>query len=390
MKNTTRQRLESLPNKVALPLRHLYDIGQVTPRLMEAVLDAGEIAGNTHHLLGFTAGLAALEMQHVPALDTIKMAKKLDRPVRLNWSPRRWREEHDRYSRLLTFRELVAENVKYDVSSYEALLPDTFPGYVVSSRKKLAMIGHVQRYCVASYHDQIVAGRIAIVCVFLNKTRWTVEVTKTHFDSSSFTIRQIRTTDNRVPNPIEEAQIYKALGRCQEDTCDSHIQQRIRSWLQDVNNARIFDALVSANVEQVIYQHDTEPGLLPPLSLQIAPEAIDLKDCSVEIIPISDELVNNIATGNGNLPISEVNLHETLAEYFKNPRNYYQADWRTSVQINRHPYHYWEICLHPSVRTIDTRWVARSNRKRFKPREHEWTIVIPSRREAEGKNWWKG
>ena len=97
MKKTTKRRLEALPRKVALPLRRLYDIGQVTPRLMEAVLDADEITGK-QHLLGFTAGLATLEMRHVPALDTIKMAKSLHRPIRLNWSPRRWREEHDRNS----------------------------------------------------------------------------------------------------------------------------------------------------------------------------------------------------------------------------------------------------------------------------------------------------
>ena len=90
MKKKVLQRLEALPRKVALPLRHLVDVGQVKPRLLKTVLDAGELAGNTQHLLGFAAGIASLEMQKVPATDTIRMAKEIGASIRLDWTPRRW------------------------------------------------------------------------------------------------------------------------------------------------------------------------------------------------------------------------------------------------------------------------------------------------------------
>ena len=89
MKKQLQRRLEALPRKVALPLRHLVDVGQIKPRLLETVLDAGELAGNTQHLLGFAAGIASLEMQKVPASDTIKMAKENGQAIKLDWSPRR-------------------------------------------------------------------------------------------------------------------------------------------------------------------------------------------------------------------------------------------------------------------------------------------------------------
>ena len=89
MKKEVIQRLEALPRKVALPLRHLVDVGQIKPSLLETVLDAGELAGNTQHLLGFAAGVASLEMQKVPATDTIRMAKEIGASIRLDWSPRR-------------------------------------------------------------------------------------------------------------------------------------------------------------------------------------------------------------------------------------------------------------------------------------------------------------
>ena len=262
MKKKVLQRLEALPRKVALPLRHLVDVGQMKPRLLETVLDAGELAGNTQHLLGFAAGIASLEMQRVPATDTIQMAKEIGATIRLDWSPRRWREEHDRLSRILTYRSLRADNVEYDVSSFVELLPEKFPGYVVSSRRRLATIGHTQRHCVASYDSRIAAGDLAIVCVILDKTRWTVEVRKTHMKAEPLSIQQIRTTDNRCPTPCEKARIHELLGVQPELYVRQRDFHRALAQLEAMNTAKVCEDLLHAGVDQVLYQYDTSPGIL--------------------------------------------------------------------------------------------------------------------------------
>ena len=78
MKKITQRRLAKLPPKVALPLTHLVKIGQMREADIKTVLDAGEITGNTHTLVGFAAGAMGLKAQHVPVADTVAMAKKLD------------------------------------------------------------------------------------------------------------------------------------------------------------------------------------------------------------------------------------------------------------------------------------------------------------------------
>ena len=89
MKKTIQRRLAALPPKVAQPLTHLVKIGQMKEQDIKTVLDAGEITGNTHTLVGFAAGAMGMKAQHVPVADTVAMAKKLGRynPIGLEPSP---------------------------------------------------------------------------------------------------------------------------------------------------------------------------------------------------------------------------------------------------------------------------------------------------------------
>ena len=176
MKKITQRRLAKLPPKVALPLTHLVKIGQMREADIKTVLDAGDITGNTHTLVGFAAGAMGLKAQHVPVADTVAMAKKLGRTIRLDWSPRRWREEHDRMAKAVTLRQFSEKNVDYDVEFYANALPPDYPGYLIRNSLRLATVGWYQRHCVASYHPQCVSGSSAFVCVFVDHTRWTVEL----------------------------------------------------------------------------------------------------------------------------------------------------------------------------------------------------------------------
>ena len=89
MKKIIESRLAKLPPKVALPLKHLAKIGQMREEDIKTVLDAGDITGNPHTLVGFAAGAMGMKAQHVPVADTVAMAKKLGRtnPFGLEPSP---------------------------------------------------------------------------------------------------------------------------------------------------------------------------------------------------------------------------------------------------------------------------------------------------------------
>ena len=56
---------------------------------IKTVLDAGDLTGNYHTLVGFAAGAMGMKAQRVPVADTVAMAKKLGRtnPIGLEPSP---------------------------------------------------------------------------------------------------------------------------------------------------------------------------------------------------------------------------------------------------------------------------------------------------------------
>ena len=84
MKNIIESRLAKLPPKVAQPLKHLAKIGQMREEDIKTVLDAGDLTGNYHTLVGFAAGAMGMKAQRVPVADTVSMAKKLGRQIRLD------------------------------------------------------------------------------------------------------------------------------------------------------------------------------------------------------------------------------------------------------------------------------------------------------------------
>ena len=105
---------------------------------------------------------------------------------------------------LLQFRK---KNVNYDVEFYANALPRKFPGYIIrNSLNALATVGWYQRHCVASYHSKCVSGSSAFVCVFVDHTRWTVELKPTANPEVPIRITQIRTTDNRGPDEKNRAE----------------------------------------------------------------------------------------------------------------------------------------------------------------------------------------
>ena len=174
------ERLNTLPAKVATPFRQLLAAEQIPQDTLSTVLDAGDLSGDSHKLLGFTVAYMQLRSQGVPIHDVIRMAQTQQRRINLNWSAKRWKLEHERLSRAEALSRLARDNIIYNVEKYEALLPDRFDGYLIRTSRRLGMEGLRQRHCIAAYHTQLLNCSCAIAAIFVDRQRWTVQLVTTN------------------------------------------------------------------------------------------------------------------------------------------------------------------------------------------------------------------
>ena len=206
------KRLAVLPPKVATPFRRLLAVGQLNEDTLATILDAGDLAGDSARLIGFAVGYLHLRGEGVPVDDVIRMARSQRRRINLEWGAKRWKHEHDRLSRAEVLDRLAGENTTYDVSGFEALLPDRFDGYLIRTSRRLGMEGLRQRHCVASYHSQLQAGNCAIAAVFVDRQRWTVQLLPTGKADAPLRIAQIKTRLNGLPSGAIRDRIHELLG----------------------------------------------------------------------------------------------------------------------------------------------------------------------------------
>ena len=204
-------RLRLWPAKVAAPIADLLAKGLIRPETAETVLDAGDLAGESQHVLGFAVALLQMQRDNVPVIDAIRMAKQLGRPINLRWSQKRWKAEHARLSHLVTLERLKAAHEVYDLTPFEAHLPATWPGYLIRSSRRLGLEGLRQQHCVASYHGAIRRGHCAIATVFVERERWTVELRKYAHNDEPW-VAQIAGRRNRKPTREIRQAIHNALG----------------------------------------------------------------------------------------------------------------------------------------------------------------------------------
>lgn len=184
----------------------------ISEQTVEILGKAASVSNQPQHLLGFAIGMLDRRMNGVPVADTVNMAHELGRGVNLRWSPRRWREEHDKLSRIVTVKRLRNENVDYDVTAFAKLLPTSWPGYLLASSMKLGLEGYRQDHCIASYSSVVEAGACAIATVFVDRKRWTVELVKTGKPEAPLRLNQIHGRRNSSPTAAQRLAIHAALG----------------------------------------------------------------------------------------------------------------------------------------------------------------------------------
>jgi len=250
-------RLDRLPHKVAVPFRKLLEVGQLSNEVVATILDAGEQARDTSKLLGFATGYLYLQSKGVPIHDVVSMAKKQGRKINLSWSEARWRDEHERLSRVATLERLAGTNVEYPVSEVAALLPKRFPGYLIRSSRRLGMEGLRQRHCVADYHERILSGRSAIASVFADGKRWTVELVATGDNEAPLRMTQVKTRYNGLPSETIRKRIAKMLGIKSKPVPKSAPPGATESQPDHKENyRRVLVALRQHNVETVRVEFD--------------------------------------------------------------------------------------------------------------------------------------
>lgn len=324
MSNVER-RLANLPSKVRTPLKRLLAAGHLSEPLVETVLDAGELTNDRSKLLAFTAGMLYLQAQGIPVHDVIRMAKKQGRRVNLGWAPNRWKAEHERLSRAETLARLAQENVAYDVSKFQTLLPERFSGYLIRNSRRLGMEGLRQRHCVASYHEALLAEHYAIASVFVDKQRWTVQLVTTGNPGAPLRIAQCRTRYNGTPSAETLNRIHELLRieRFKDAGQNAAIGDEItRPYMENLR--AVLPALREHGVGRVTVRFDGSGDSGSIDGIDLDPQ-IDARTVTVEIQRVAREFVQDTWRYTRNL--ERVNLHDAIEEITDDYLDATGVDW---------------------------------------------------------------
>jgi hypothetical protein len=205
-------RLQPINARARNELIGLYRIGHLDESILSTVLDAADLSGmESWKLPAFAISYLYLRSQGVPVADVIHMARQYGRRINPWWSARRWQEEHDRLGRYATLKMLSEKAWGYRLEYFRVNLPRSFPGYLVKTSTRLGLEGLRQRHCVASWHERIMNDMAAIAVVFVERTRWTVELIRTGSDEHPLRIGQIKGRYNRNPEYATRKRIHELL-----------------------------------------------------------------------------------------------------------------------------------------------------------------------------------
>lgn len=265
--------LSVLPPRIAKPLERLLNIGHLDEITLQTVIDAAGLAGDYNKALGFTSSYLFMRSKGVPVGDVIAMSKLYNRKVKLDWSMKRWQTEHEKLSRVASLNVLSDKKTVYDVSFFENNILESFPGYLIKTSRRLGMEGLRQRHCVASYESRILQGATAIASVFVDQTRWTVELLKTSNEAIPISIGQIKTKFNDIADKAVRSKVYQMLGIA----TPNHVPERSASdeqSLRETNLARIIHVLRSLNVTdvEVCFAGCGDSGSIHEINITPSPE----------------------------------------------------------------------------------------------------------------------
>lgn len=105
--------------------------------------------------------------------DCLSMAFQLGKTVNLNWSERRWKEEHDLMAKEITSILYQAENRDLKIAKPYLEISEKTGYRLLRTSAELAVEGMLKKHCVASYSNSVDSGR----CAIFNIDGYTAEIT---------------------------------------------------------------------------------------------------------------------------------------------------------------------------------------------------------------------
>lgn len=207
------QRLKSLPSPAGNLFSRLYKQGLMTNPMARTLIGAAEVARIPKQVMGFATAYHALRSRQVPVIDTIRLAQRFGRQLDLLGSVENWFEEHRRFRRVVELQQATEADESYDTSGCEEFLPERWPGYLIRSSRRLALV--CLRLQLNGEYDYYLAKHsdTAVAVVFLNGERWTVALAVDRAEEApQIRITQIRGMCRRLPEKEERDAIYARLG----------------------------------------------------------------------------------------------------------------------------------------------------------------------------------
>ena len=104
--------------------------------------------------------------------DTLKMAKTLDKRVNASWTPRRLKEEHDKWAKVLSDIVFIDGNRDMNIGQLFKDFAEHSGYELITTTKDMAYEGKRQNHCVASYVNTVESGTSAI----FRTTDFTIEM----------------------------------------------------------------------------------------------------------------------------------------------------------------------------------------------------------------------
>jgi len=207
--STLQDRLLKLPKNVSTPFGQLLEAKHLSEETISGVLDIVQLGGRAEHALAYAVTYQHLVATQVPINDILAMAKQHHRRINPKWSRARWMEEHSKLGRISTLIALAESNCEYVLSEFEKYLPEKFPGYLIRTSKRLGAEGLRQGHCVAMYDKYIRGGHTCMAVVFVNKERWTVQLS---IVNRTLQVVQIKAKYNQPASKDIRERINEVLG----------------------------------------------------------------------------------------------------------------------------------------------------------------------------------
>lgn len=212
-------------NKISSYTSFIKKLYKENKKLSEQLIDAKM---NPKYWKKVRRNIRGQEFKHIYQYsnDAIQMAFVLDRTINLNWSERRWEEEHDSMSKEITTMLSKIDNRNLKVHEVFVDFSKRNNVDLISTTGRLSAEGAIQHHCVASYAGKVDSGRSGIYHI----NGYTLELI---FSLNSLRIGQVAGKRNsNAPNELR-AEIERMVSNFNYETDFSKYKEQEDTYTYD-------------------------------------------------------------------------------------------------------------------------------------------------------------